>query len=73
MGKKPSTDVASAEYRERRIVITTRWQRGRRTIQVVVDDHLAFSLSVSSTFFLALVFLLVTAAYYWLPPETLPF
>ncbi|QKZ23286.1 hypothetical protein [Streptomyces chartreusis] len=64
MGKKSSTNATGAEYRERRLVITTRSQRGKRTIQVVVDDHLALSLSVSTPLFLALVFLFIAAAYY---------
>ncbi|MEV8045596.1 hypothetical protein AB0P02_17405 [Streptomyces griseoluteus] len=60
-------DVSSAEYREHRIVIIMHRARGRRTIEADVDGHLAFSLSVSSAFFLVLLFPLIAAGYYWLP------
>ncbi|MFC9162801.1 hypothetical protein ACFTZ8_18455 [Streptomyces fungicidicus] len=66
MSKKPGMNSVGTEYRERRIVITIRRERGRRSFQLLVDDHLTFGISISSAFLLTLLSLLIAAGYHWM-------
>lgn len=66
MSKKTSLNSSDPEYRERRITIKIRWERGRRTYQLCLDDHLTFELSVSSALFVIFLFLIFAAGCHWL-------
>jgi len=66
VSKKPGMNSIGTEYRERRIIITIRRERGRRSFQLLVDDHLTFGISISSAFLFALLCLLIAAGYHWL-------
>ncbi|WP_162602724.1 hypothetical protein [Streptomyces spongiicola] len=61
-------DAAASDKprREKHVAITLRSDRGRRTLRVIVDHHLALDLSVSSKFVFAVILMCAAAAwYYW--------